>query len=47
MGRMMAFEPFGYGDRWYDRLGGRNLKPKDYAVVLLIVVVMAVIWQLS
>lgn len=43
----MAFEPFGHGDRWYDRLGGGSLKPKDYAVLLLIIVVLAVIWQLS
>jgi hypothetical protein len=43
----MAFEPFGYGDRWYDRVGGRKLRPKEMAVAFLIVVVLAVIWQLS
>jgi len=43
----MAFEPFGYGNRWYDRLGGRNLKPKEWAVVLLVVVIVATIWAIS
>ena len=43
----MAFEPFGYGNRWYDRLGGRGLKPKEFAVVLPIVIVLAIIWELS
>lgn len=43
----MAFEPFGYGGRWYDRLGGRNLKLKEFAIVLAVVVVLAVVWQVS
>ncbi len=43
----MAFEPFGYGDRWYDRLGGGRLKPKQFAVLLLVVVTVAIIWELS
>lgn len=43
----MAFEPFGYGGRWYVRIGGRKLKTKEFAVVLLIVVVLATLWQLS
>ena len=42
----MAFEPFGYGDRWYDRVGGRKLKLKEFAAVTLIVLAVIVIWQL-
>jgi hypothetical protein len=47
MERMMAFEPFGYGDRWYDRLGGRGLKPKEFTVLLLVIVIVGIIWELS
>jgi len=43
---MMPFEPFGHGDQWYDRLGGRNLKPKEFAIVLIVIVVIAITWQL-
>lgn len=43
----MAYEPFGYGNRWYDRLGGRNLKPKEFAVLLLVVVILAAAWEFS
>lgn len=43
----MAFKPFGHGNRWYDRLGGRNLKPKEFAMVLVVAVVLAIAWQLS
>jgi hypothetical protein len=43
----MAFEPFGYGDRWQDRLGRGELKPREFAISLLIIVVGIVIWQLS
>lgn len=42
----MAFEPFGHGDWWYDRVGGRKLKLKEFARVSLIVVVLIVLWQL-
>lgn len=42
----MAFEPFGYGDRWYDRVGGRKLRPMEMAAAFLIVVVVVVAWQL-
>ena len=43
----MAFEPLGHGSRWYDRLGGRNLKPKEFAVILLVVVTLAILWEFS
>ncbi len=43
----MAFEPFGYGDRWYDRLGGGKLKPKERAIVFAVIVVLAIVWQVS
>jgi hypothetical protein len=43
----MAFEPFGYGNRWYDRVGGRKLRPKEMAIMFLIVMTLAMIWQLS
>ena len=42
----MAFDPFGYGDRWQDRLGGSVLKPKEFAIALLIIVTAIVVWQL-
>lgn len=42
----MAFEPFGYGDRWYDRIGGRNLRPAEFAMALLVVVIISILWQL-
>ncbi|WP_212611423.1 hypothetical protein [Sphingomonas gellani] len=42
-----AFGPFGYSNRWYDRLGGRNFNPKEFAMLLLVVVILAAIWQLS
>lgn len=43
----MAFDPLGYGDRWYDRLISGKPKPKEFAVVLLIVVALSIILQLS
>ena len=43
----MAFEPFGYGNRWYDRVGGGKLKLNEFAAVCLIVVAVVVIWQLA
>ena len=43
----MAFEPLGYGKRWYDRLHAGVLKPKEFAVSLLIVAVLIVMWELS
>lgn len=42
----MAFEPFGWGSRWQDRLGGRVLKLKEFAIVLLIIGTAIVVWQL-
>ena len=41
----MSFEPFGYGNRWYDRLVGRGLKPKEFAGLLLIVGVLITGWH--
>ena len=32
----MAFEPLGYGDKWYDRIMGRRLKAKEFATIVLI-----------
>jgi hypothetical protein len=43
---MMDLEPFGHGDRWYHRLGGGNLKPKEFAIIAAIVVTLAIAWQL-
>ena len=43
----MSFEPFGYGDKLYDRVGGLGLKPKEFAVLLLVAVIVAIIWKLS
>lgn len=43
----MAFEPFGYGNRWQERLTGGVLKPKEFAITLLILVVGFVVWQLT
>jgi hypothetical protein len=44
----MAFEPFGLGDRWYDRIGGRNLKPGCWALLLpLAALVAAALMQFS
>ena len=42
----MAFEPFGRGERRYDRVGGRNLKPKEFALVLLVIGIISIAWQL-
>jgi hypothetical protein len=43
----MAFEPFGYGKRWQDRLAGGVLKPKEFALSLLIVGIVVLVWQLT
>ena len=41
----MSFEPFGYGNRWYDRLGGHRLKSKEFAGLLLIAGVLIGGWH--
>jgi len=46
-GGLMAFEPFGYGNRWQDRLAGGVLKPKEFALSLLFVSVAVVVWRLT
>lgn len=43
----MAFEPFGYGNQWYDGIGSRGLQSKKFAVVLLVVIMLAIIWEYS
>lgn len=43
----MAFEPFGYGQRWQDRLGRGVLKPKEFALSLMIIGIAVVVWQLA
>jgi hypothetical protein len=45
--RDMAFEPFGYGNRWYDRVGGRKLKLKEFAAGCLIVVAVLMLWHFA
>ena len=47
MGRLMAHEPFGYGSRWYDRVSSGEPKVKEFAVALLTIVMLVLIWQLS
>jgi hypothetical protein len=32
----MAFEPLGYGNRWYDRVVGRRLKSIEFIGVLIV-----------
>ena len=39
----MSYEPFGYGNRWFDRIGGRRLKAGEFALTLVIVVTVIVI----
>lgn len=43
----MDFEPLGYGKRWYDRLHAGVVTPKQFALLLLAVIVLIVGWQLS
>jgi hypothetical protein len=47
MRRLKAHEPFGYCSRWYDRVGSGKLKVKEFAVALLTIVMLVLIWQLS
>lgn len=41
----MAFEPFGFGDRWYDRLGMGLVTPIQFGVLLFAVIILIVAWQ--
>lgn len=41
----MAFEPLSYGNRWYDRIVGRRLRVKEFALVLAVVGTLAIVWQ--
>jgi hypothetical protein len=43
----MDFEPLGYGNRWYDRLHAGVVTPKQFALLLVIIVVLIVVSQLS
>jgi hypothetical protein len=40
-------QPLGYGNRWFDRLAGRRLKIREFAVVLVIAIAVIAILQLT
>lgn len=41
----MAFEPLGFGERWYDRLAMGLVTPKQFGILLAVVIISIVAWQ--